>query len=224
MTNIAIINSETGEIVTLQDCEAVIKAGLATFVDVGNALLQIRDGRLYRDQFDTFEEYCRERWGFNRAHAYRMIEASEVVGVLSPMGDTPRNERQARALAPLRDQPEKMAEAWSEAVETSGGKPTAKTVSEVVERHTDSRAEHILAEVEKPGIAAWRHGFGKHLSAVVNAVRQVQVHYSDDEIAERYDDWTGLDHEIRFLRDFADWLEAIPRPRPGHLRSIGGLK
>ena len=74
--------------------EAVVESGLKTFVDVGSALLAIRDRRLYRENHNTFDEYCQQRWGMQRAHAYRMIESAKVVGNLSPMGDIlPQNER-----------------------------------------------------------------------------------------------------------------------------------
>ena len=43
-------------------CEMVIEMGWSTFVEVGLALARIRDARLYRIEFDTFETYCRERW------------------------------------------------------------------------------------------------------------------------------------------------------------------
>ena len=45
----------------------------------GLALMEIRDGRLYRAEFGTFEEYCNQRWGWERAHAYRLIDAAQVV-------------------------------------------------------------------------------------------------------------------------------------------------
>ena len=53
--------------------------------------------RLYRETHATFEAYCRERWGWSRQHAYRQIQAAQVAG-MSPMGDKPANERQARAM------------------------------------------------------------------------------------------------------------------------------
>lgn len=88
---------------SLADYEAVIEAGLATFVEVGEALLAIRDGRLYREAgFARFEDYTRERWGFSRSRAHRLIEASEVAAML-PIGNI-ANEWQARELVPvLRD-------------------------------------------------------------------------------------------------------------------------
>lgn len=130
MTN-ALTLSEAEQLQTL---EAVIEQGIQTFVDVGQALVTIRDRRLYRSQHDTFEEYCKERWGFKRAQAYRMIGAAQVVANLSPIGDTllPANEAQARPLVGL--PAEWQREAWQRAVETApGGRVTAEHVQRVVE-------------------------------------------------------------------------------------------
>lgn len=80
----------------LAELEEVVERGLSTFVEVGNALMEIRDARLYRATHPTFEAYCRERWGFSRSHGYRLIRAAELAE-LSPTGDI-RNERQARAI------------------------------------------------------------------------------------------------------------------------------
>lgn len=53
----------TTESSKLCQLESTIEAGLKTFVEVGSALMEIRDSRLYRQEFGTFEDYCRERWG-----------------------------------------------------------------------------------------------------------------------------------------------------------------
>ena len=64
------------------------------------ALAEIRDLRLYKREYGGFEEYCREKWGWKRAHAYRLIDAAEVVKV-SPIGDKIQSESQARALGKI---------------------------------------------------------------------------------------------------------------------------
>lgn len=51
----------TAERMLLTQNEAVIERGRRAFVEVGTALAQIRDSRLYRQSHDTFEAYCRER-------------------------------------------------------------------------------------------------------------------------------------------------------------------
>src|ERR1051325_1200656 len=63
----------------LKRCEKVIEEGLKTFYKVGNALMEIREGKLYRDTHATFEDYCKVKWGMGKSHAYRMMEATEVV-------------------------------------------------------------------------------------------------------------------------------------------------
>ena len=100
----------------LAELEQTIARGLVQFLEVGLALIEIRDARLYREHHGTFEAYCRERWGFRRAHAYRLIQSARVAQTLSPMGDNaPGSERQARELVPLLAHPYELRQAWQEA-------------------------------------------------------------------------------------------------------------
>jgi len=99
--------------ITLQTFEEIIERGLDTFVEVGNALMEIRDGRLYKDAgFKSFEDYCQRRWNWSRTHADRQIAAAKVAGKLTPMGvNSVQSERQARELLQL--EPEQQAEVAS---------------------------------------------------------------------------------------------------------------
>jgi hypothetical protein len=137
---------------SLAECEEVIERGLATFVEVGEALLSIRDGRLYRETHDTFESYCRERWGMSKTHANRQIEAAGVAGTLTPMGAIPTSERQARELAPvLRDEGEAaVVEVWRELRAEYGEDVTAERVKRLVGK----RAARIRREREAELAAA----------------------------------------------------------------------
>lgn len=86
------------ESMRLIELEKVVKAGKTTFFDVGNALAEIRDKRLYKADFTSFDEYCVEKWGFKRAHARRLIEAAGIASEMAPVGFIP-SERAARAIA-----------------------------------------------------------------------------------------------------------------------------
>lgn len=120
----------------LTELEAVIERGRAVFVEVGEALLEIRDHRLYRPDYPTFDAYCRERWGWSRVHAYRQIAAARVAAML-PMGNSPATERQARELVPLMEQgPEVVQHTWAEA--TADGPATAAMVRAAAQRHLAS--------------------------------------------------------------------------------------
>ena len=127
---------------SLEELEAVIERGLGTFIDVGQALLEIRDGKKYRQRnFKTFEDYCAYWWDKERTWGYRHCEAAEVVAVLLPIGNKtgvlPSSESQTRALLPLRKEPERLAEAWERAVTTAtnGRRLTAAHINAVVEEY-----------------------------------------------------------------------------------------
>lgn len=120
----------------LDRLEDIINKNLQSFYELGNALREIRDNRLYRDVlgFDTFDEYIKVRWDFNKRHAYRMIDSANVVNCLCPMGHIiPSNERQARPLTKL--EPEKQIEAWQMVIDIAPeGKITAALVTKIVKQ------------------------------------------------------------------------------------------
>ena len=70
---------EVRQIRGLQELEAIIEKGQRTFLEVGKALREIRDGRLYKKSYSSFEEYCQMRWGMARRTAYNYIEAVDYV-------------------------------------------------------------------------------------------------------------------------------------------------
>ena len=123
---------------TLEDCERVYgQIERNANMGRGAVLRHIRDHRLYRDLFDTFEEYVEQRVGIVRQYAYRLIDLADTVTALSPIGDIPAitNEGQARAIKPvLRDHgPEVAAEVLTEAADESG-KITARSITEAAAR------------------------------------------------------------------------------------------
>lgn len=87
----------------LARCEAVIREGLQTFMDVGNSLLKIQERRLHRATHATFEHYCRERWDIGKSRAYQLMQAAETVTGMSTIVDVSSitKESQARELAKI---------------------------------------------------------------------------------------------------------------------------
>ena len=61
--------------------ESVIHKGLRTFIEVGRALADIKNSRLYREAYPgyTFEKYCKEVWDLSRGHANRQIDSYQVI-------------------------------------------------------------------------------------------------------------------------------------------------
>ncbi|MCU0533590.1 MAG: hypothetical protein MUD14_06810 [Hydrococcus sp. Prado102] len=117
----------------LRELEAIVDRGLQTFYEVGQALIEIRDCKLYRQTHKTFEAYCQEKWSLTRRRAYQLIDASEVIQNLCTMVHKfPTNERQIRPLTKL--PAAQQLEIWQKAIEESpDGNPTAKIVERLVE-------------------------------------------------------------------------------------------
>ena len=135
-------------------CESVIKRGVRTFIDVGTALKVIQENQYYRERYDTFEQYCKDRWEFSRAHAYRLIESAKVVetlvggGIDDIDGDDsrlPLRESQVRELGRLQDDRARQ-EVWEKSIAAAAdGKVTAKLISEKVAEYIE---EHPEVEVK----------------------------------------------------------------------------
>lgn len=154
----------TDEARRLRDCEKRIERGLDSFVDVGNALAEIRESRLYRMTDATFEDYCRRRWNVSRFYAHRLIDAAQVVEALLPIGNIPANEAQARELAPYEAEVQKAV--WHVALKSaptnSEGKP------QLTAAHIRSVA-NTLTEVVKAGGLDDGSGEVKPLGTLVDA-------------------------------------------------------
>src|SRR5438045_2670176 len=66
----------------LAHAEEVIERNLASFVEVGEALLHIREERLYHEaNCSTFEEYVKVRWDLSRRYAYNLVDAARVCAI-----------------------------------------------------------------------------------------------------------------------------------------------
>jgi hypothetical protein len=133
----------------LERCEVVIKQGLNTFIEVGEALFLIRDKRLYRREFKTFEDYCQQKWSMPRQHVNRMISGYKIVNHLEPMGSIlPESERQVRPLVGL--EKDVQIAVWNDVVHESiidNKKITAKMVEHKAEEYKE--INQIISGIEK---------------------------------------------------------------------------
>jgi hypothetical protein len=129
-------SADLAALLDLSDHEKVIEEGFATLFDVGWALLRIRDTSKYRVAgYNSFEQYCRRRWGWSRRQSRRLIAAVETAALIPPVAGVPlpHTEAQLRPLTPLRHRPDLVRAAWARAVEVaSGDEPTAAEVGAAV--------------------------------------------------------------------------------------------
>jgi hypothetical protein len=193
-------------------CEEIIEHGLVTFLEVGRALLMIRDKRLYRETHATFEDYLHERWSLTRNRAYRLIEAAEVVEML-PTGNTPANEAQARELASLRHNQVKLTEVWQCA--STSGRPTADAIRQ-------ARQEPEQRPLSPQQKAARTRERNQESTRRQQAMRGVLGSFGIFDVNADYLDWCWDEAmEAANAGDFEAWDRVLGRhmQRVAHLRA-----
>ncbi len=157
-SNIATASPLTGgEERRLVHCEKTVEKGMGTFREVGQALLEIRDSRLYRREYETFADYCKKRWGFTHGRARQLISAAKI------QSDTTvslSGERSTRELARVPTDQRETVLAWAE--EKSGDQPlTAAAIKsaakDVLESESDEEEEEEEEEEEDESVAEVVH-------------------------------------------------------------------
>ncbi len=165
----------------LLQLETLIARNQEQFYNIGSALKEIRDKRLYKQAlFDTFEVYVRARWDMGRAHAYRLIKSYEVIYNLSPIGDIlPANETQVRPLVQLG--PVEQQRAWKDFL-YSGAELTALNIKKFIEaqRTTPENEPDLTHRITT-----------EYLSAVKAMLDQVQT--------ARHDQWQKTSRQAALL-------------------------
>jgi len=118
------------ELAERQTLETTIKSGWKTFLEVGSAVAKIRDKKLFRDRYETFEQYLLNELGYSLPYAYSLIGSAEVNQQMSAIAEIrvkPLNEAQFRELIPVPET--KRVAAWKSALKLAGDQPiTAKII------------------------------------------------------------------------------------------------
>lgn len=131
------------ETALLNECEAVVLKGIKAFKEVWGALLEIRDSKLYRKEFRTFEDYCVVKWDLSRDYVNKNIRALGVLNNLDTMVSNEITERQLRPLTNL--EPEIQRQVVKEAQEINPKAPTS-LIQDVVNQYGGVNA--VLKELK----------------------------------------------------------------------------
>jgi hypothetical protein len=87
----------------LASLEHIIERGLSTFIEVGMALMAIREGKKYKDAgYTDFNVYIEERWGMSKSRGNQLLTAGYITTEISTIVDKmPDHETQVRPLSRL---------------------------------------------------------------------------------------------------------------------------
>ena len=133
--------------------EQIIADNLLSFYLIGMALIAIKQKKLYRAEYGTFEAYASERWKLSKSYAYQLVNAAHIYQNLAELESKerklllPKNEVQIRSLAVL---PKKMQQdIWLKAVEHSKGKdPTGREIKLLVD-NLSTEGKRVFKQVSK---------------------------------------------------------------------------
>lgn len=189
----------------LEQCEKAIERGLNTFVEVGRALTEIRDAKLYRVGFKTFEAYCKERWEIGRSRAYELIDQAKVVAAitdagvdLSAMADIPK--RDVRA---VKDELPTISAEVKARVD-QGEEPAVAAASVIKETAEKAKAEKVAKQAENDAARA------AAADALPQAIKDQQKFKADAIAAKKAQpvDVEALQAEVEQSRETIASLEA----------------
>jgi len=190
MTDTALTPAEGERLTAL---ETIIERGMGTFVDVGSALLAIRDEHLYRKGYATFERYVNARWNITRGRAYQLITA----GLLHTQVDI-QNERQARELKRL-ETPTERRIAWELAKEAGASIAPGKDVPTVaVKAAVDAISEAKVTEGNTdPGTGEMEAISARVTQEVYESVQRQRQH-----VRERLEKQNGTENDAKYTGSF----------------------
>jgi hypothetical protein len=157
------------------------RAQRAAYLEVGLELRAIRDARLYRADFGTFEDYCATRWEFTDDMAQRLMNAAAAAEKLRQLSDSvPARESHIRPLLRL-DSDDDRAKVWRMVLdEHPDGHIVAKHVEAAVRAHMGIACE-AAAPPPKPAPPPVppTHVSGKGRSHSPLAMRTDRAHVTD---------------------------------------------
>ena len=129
-------------------CKETIKEKMQGSIDLGMALREIRVGKLYREDYDTFDDFLLKEYQLSRSYASRLIGFVEVKESIadSKHADAIVNEAQARALSAVPE--ENRAKVLKEAVKS--GEVTAQTIKAAAAEVVAPKAEPEKPKAPEP--------------------------------------------------------------------------
>lgn len=129
----------------LAQLESIIAKGKQTFVEVGLAILRIRDAKLYKSTHSSWESYCVQRWGWGRNYANKLARSASTAAELAEQGTAVPTERHARELAAV--DPDKRADVISIANAGAEGEPTADDIRDAAKalEQADGERERAIS-------------------------------------------------------------------------------
>jgi hypothetical protein len=160
------------QLMTLEfNIEQALHKGWTAFVEIGEALIEIKEKKLYVANGMRFEDYCAAKWGIRHSHTNNLMAAAQFLKSLAAVPNVPKPERESIVRPLLKLTTENAQRAWTRAVELAkGNEITARLVRNVVRAQNpensgtaESRKQRAKSVSRRAQITA---GFGELLRLV----------------------------------------------------------
>lgn len=142
--------------------ERIIDDSLRSMENAGAALARIKNEELWKDDYDSFEDYCIKRWKFRAGRAYQLIAGAEFVSEMKAhieeqkkpdltIAQVPLCEGHVRALTNNADGIEEQTRLLAASLKAAGNKPLTKSVIDktATELYGAKKNEAKVARVKK---------------------------------------------------------------------------
>lgn len=125
---------------TLEEIEEVLWEEDHLFVKKGKAIAKIKAERLFvADNFESFDDYCKQKWGYQKSRAYQMIDSAKLVDEMAEAYQKkgveqflPSVQSHAMTLRSVATTGEAAAKVWDACIKRSDSeKLTAKLIEDV---------------------------------------------------------------------------------------------
>ena len=164
------------------------------FSNAANALREIKESKIYKKQYGTWENYLKDRWGYSKMWYSHLISASEVVDNIEKVNNClpkPSNIGQARELSTL--EPAQQVEVWEAVTEKYEPKEiTAAKIKEV-------RQEILEPEVEVIESNSNHVDYEKRFDLMED---------TGDDVVEMMQTIYHESIKLKAGKKFSDWLES----------------
>lgn len=120
---------------TLAQLKQIVSRNLSATIDAGRALKEIKDRELWKEEAESFQQFCVDNWGVSKQRAYQLMDSVEIVDSLPKEQSTAvDSERAARELKSV------PAEARAAVVKdaASKGKVTGPAIKKAVQAAKDA--------------------------------------------------------------------------------------
>lgn len=161
---------------TLAQLKNIVSRNLSATIDAGRALKEIKDRELWKEEAESFQQFCVDNWGVSKQRAYQLIDSVNIVDQLPPEQSTAVDSE--RAARELKKAPVAEREAIIKEVQAKGA-VTGPTVAKAVKEHKAKEPGRIFDrtgfEIPHPSPASQTWMRSQEIQEMLSAISKIKA-------------------------------------------------